>query len=191
MTISKSWRTTRLAANFRDKAVEYLKDAGDTAVSRSSFRNAVHHFEHALEALRHLPNAPDNVRRGIDLRIEIRSALSCVRATSERGFDFLKEGSRGSEGARRSRAVRQVVHMHDRPLESRWQLRTSCGRPGKQALKYIVGQSNIDSNIVAHNWLGVISTTIWANLSRQLTNLIRRFRLYQRLGTLIFLALTE
>ena len=26
---------------------------------------------------------------------------------------------------------------------------------GKQALKYIVGQRNIDSNIVAHNWLGV------------------------------------
>src|SRR4030095_14442163 len=27
--------------------------------------------------------------------------------------------------------------------------------PAKEALKYIVGQRNIDSNIVAHNWLGV------------------------------------
>src|SRR5262249_53197457 len=61
-----------LCGEIWDKAVLYLREAGTKALARSSFRNAVHHFERALEALRHLPESPDNVRQGIDLRIEIR-----------------------------------------------------------------------------------------------------------------------
>ena len=75
MTMWKSSLTTPLAGELWDKAVDYLKDAGDTAISRSSFRNAVLYFERALEALRHLPESPDNLRRGIDLRFDARNAL--------------------------------------------------------------------------------------------------------------------
>ena len=65
-----------------DKAVNYLKEAGDTALSRSSFRNAVLHFERALEALRHLPESSVNLTRGIDLRFDARNALFCSTSSS-------------------------------------------------------------------------------------------------------------
>ena len=136
-----------------DKAVEYLKDAGDTAVSRSSFRNAVHHFEHALEALRHLPKSPDNVRRGIDLRIEIRSALF-VFNDFKRGFEFLEEAIEAAKALDDHERLGKLFTC----MTAHWNLDGNSEQAvvaGKQALKYIVGQSNIDSNIVAHNWLGV------------------------------------
>jgi tetratricopeptide (TPR) repeat protein len=136
-----------------DKAAGYLKDAGDTAVSRSSFRNAVLYFERALEALRHLPESPDNVRRGIDLRIEIRSALF-VFNEFKRGFKFLEEAIEAA----------QVLNDYERLgklytcMTAHWNLEGNSEQAvitGKQALKYIARRSNIDSNIVAHNWLGV------------------------------------
>ena len=136
-----------------DKAVFYLKEAGAKAVSRSSFRNAVLHFERALEALRHLPESPDNVRRGIDLRIDIRSALF-VFNDFQRGFEFLEEAIEAAK----------ALNDHDRLgklftfMTAHWNLAGNSEQAvitGKEALKYIVGQRNIDSNIVAHNWLGV------------------------------------
>jgi predicted ATPase len=53
-----------------DKAVVYLTEAGAKAVSQSSFRNAMLRFEQALEALQHISESPDTLRRGVDLRIE-------------------------------------------------------------------------------------------------------------------------
>jgi hypothetical protein len=43
-----------------------------------------------LEALRQLPESPDNIRQGIDLRIEIRSALFVFNEL-KRGFEYLEE----------------------------------------------------------------------------------------------------
>ncbi len=59
-----------------DKAVTYCREAGNRAFVRSAHRAAVAHFEEALEALRRLPESRANTERAIDIRIELRSALT-------------------------------------------------------------------------------------------------------------------
>jgi class 3 adenylate cyclase/tetratricopeptide (TPR) repeat protein len=58
-----------------DKAGVYLRQAGVKAAARSAHREAVGHFEQALEALRHLPESRDTRERAFDLHLELRSAL--------------------------------------------------------------------------------------------------------------------
>jgi tetratricopeptide (TPR) repeat protein len=136
-----------------DKAVVYLKDAGNTALSRSSFRNAMIHFEHALAALRHLPKSPDNVRRGIDLRIEIRNALFVFKDFG-RAFEFLEEAIEAATGLDDHERLGKLFTC----MTAHWNLQGNSEQAvttGKQALKYCIGHRNIDTMVVAHNWLGV------------------------------------
>jgi DNA-binding NtrC family response regulator/tetratricopeptide (TPR) repeat protein len=57
------------------KAVDYLHRAARKALSQSAFRQAVASLERAVEALSHLPETPDTLERGIDLRLDLRTAL--------------------------------------------------------------------------------------------------------------------
>jgi predicted ATPase/class 3 adenylate cyclase len=59
-----------------DKAVVYLQQAGAKAHGRSANREAVASFEQALEALAHLPETRDRREQAIDLRLNLRSALT-------------------------------------------------------------------------------------------------------------------
>jgi class 3 adenylate cyclase/tetratricopeptide (TPR) repeat protein len=136
-----------------DKAVGYLKEAGDTAVSRSSFGNAVIHFERALEALQRLPESADNLRRGIDLRFDIRNALFLLN-DFKRGFEYLEE----------AKETARTLNDHERLgklftwMTSYWNLMGKSEQAviaGRQALEHTVGPKNIESNIVAHYFLGV------------------------------------
>src|SRR5262245_29377430 len=142
-----------LCGEIWDKAVLYLREAGAKALSRSSFRNAVLHFERALEALRRLPESPDNVRQGIDLRIEIRSALF-VFNEFKRGLEFLEEAIEAAKALNDHERLGKLLTF----MTAHWNLAGNSEQAvitGQEALKYIVAERNIDSNIVAHNWLGV------------------------------------
>lgn len=57
------------------KAVEYLKAAGEQALSRSASRHALHCFEQATEVLTQWRDAVAKTEAEIDLRLEIRNAL--------------------------------------------------------------------------------------------------------------------
>jgi tetratricopeptide (TPR) repeat protein len=59
-----------------DKAVLYLRRAGAKATARSAYREAVSFFEQALEALCHLPESRDTTAVAIDIRLELRTALT-------------------------------------------------------------------------------------------------------------------
>ena len=59
-----------------DKAVAYLRQAGAKAIGHSAYREAVTFFEQALEALQHLPDNSHTREQNIDLRLDMRSALS-------------------------------------------------------------------------------------------------------------------
>jgi class 3 adenylate cyclase/tetratricopeptide (TPR) repeat protein len=136
-----------------DKAVGYLKDAGDMAVSRSSFRNSVLHYERALEALQRLPESSDKLRRGIDLRFDARNALFVLN-DFKRGFEHLEEAKKSA----------MILHDEERLgklltwMTAHWNLAGNSEQAvitGKQALEHTSRSKNIESNIVAHNWLGV------------------------------------
>jgi tetratricopeptide (TPR) repeat protein len=58
-----------------DKALAYCRQAGEKALARSAYREAVGSFEQALSALPHLPETRATREQAIDLRLALRSAL--------------------------------------------------------------------------------------------------------------------
>jgi class 3 adenylate cyclase/tetratricopeptide (TPR) repeat protein len=58
-----------------DKAVGYLRQAGDKALSRSASREAADWFAQALDASSHLPDDSNTLRLAVDLRLGLRAAL--------------------------------------------------------------------------------------------------------------------
>ena len=57
------------------KALVYCRQAGEKAMARSAYREAMGYFEQALSALPHLPETRDTREQAIDLRLALRSAL--------------------------------------------------------------------------------------------------------------------
>jgi predicted ATPase len=58
-----------------DKALVHCRQAGEKALARSAYREAVGYFEQALSVLSHLPETRDTREQAIDLRFALRSAL--------------------------------------------------------------------------------------------------------------------
>jgi tetratricopeptide (TPR) repeat protein len=57
------------------KALAYFRQAGEKALARSAYREAVGYFEEALSARQHLPEQRDTREQAIDLRLALGSAL--------------------------------------------------------------------------------------------------------------------
>ena len=58
-----------------DKALVYFRQAGEKAMARSAYREAVGYFEQALSVLSHLPEQRATREQAIDLRLALRTAL--------------------------------------------------------------------------------------------------------------------
>jgi tetratricopeptide (TPR) repeat protein len=58
-----------------EKAVAYCRQAGAKAIARTAHREAAAWLEQALAALRHLPTERETMEQGIDLRLDLRTAL--------------------------------------------------------------------------------------------------------------------
>ena len=58
-----------------NQAMTYCRQAGEQALARSAYREAVAAFEQALEAVQHLPESRDTLVQAIDLRLALRTAL--------------------------------------------------------------------------------------------------------------------
>src|SRR5262249_15372746 len=57
------------------KALAYFRQAGEKAMARSAYREAVRYFEQALSALSNLPEQRDTHEQAVDLRLALRSVL--------------------------------------------------------------------------------------------------------------------
>jgi tetratricopeptide (TPR) repeat protein len=75
------------------KAVTYLRQAGATAVARSSNREALAYFEQAMAALGHLPETRETLEQAFDLRLDLRNSLHTL-AAFERVEGYLHEAER-------------------------------------------------------------------------------------------------
>jgi class 3 adenylate cyclase len=73
-----------------EKALIYCRQAGEKALERSAYRDAVGYFEQALTALPHLPEQREMHEQAIDLRLALRSALF-PSGDSERILGYLHE----------------------------------------------------------------------------------------------------
>jgi predicted ATPase len=58
-----------------DKALAYVRQAGEKALARSAYREAVGYFEQALKVLSHLPEIRATREQAIDLQLTLRNAL--------------------------------------------------------------------------------------------------------------------
>jgi class 3 adenylate cyclase/tetratricopeptide (TPR) repeat protein len=61
-----------------DKARTYCRQAGEKAMARSAHREAAGYFAQALAALAHLPDSRTATEQAIDLRLDLRAALSIL-----------------------------------------------------------------------------------------------------------------
>jgi tetratricopeptide (TPR) repeat protein len=73
-----------------DKALGYFRQAGEKAMMRSAYREAVGYFEQALSALAQLPQERDTREQAIDLRFALRWALTPL-GDLERVLVYLRE----------------------------------------------------------------------------------------------------
>jgi class 3 adenylate cyclase/tetratricopeptide (TPR) repeat protein len=58
-----------------DKALAYFRQAGEKALTRSAYREAVGYFEQALSALPHVPETRATREQAIDLRLALHTAI--------------------------------------------------------------------------------------------------------------------
>jgi class 3 adenylate cyclase/predicted ATPase/ribosomal protein L40E len=62
-----------------EKAVTYLREAGTKAAARSAFAEAVAYFQHALEAISHMPESRKTLEEAIEIRIGLGPALIAMK----------------------------------------------------------------------------------------------------------------
>jgi class 3 adenylate cyclase len=101
-----------------DKAVLYLKQAGDKALARSAIQEAVGYFDQALSALRQLPRTAEHLVQEIDLRLELRNALHPL-GEHDRVFEILREAQALAEAASDSRRLGRVFSLLAQSLRLR------------------------------------------------------------------------
>ena len=90
-----------------DKALFYYRQAGDKAMARSAFREAVACFEQALTAVPHLPEQRHTQEQAIDLRVRPGEGAP---ATGEFGrrFAYLREAETLAEALGDQRRLGQI-----------------------------------------------------------------------------------
>jgi transcriptional regulator with AAA-type ATPase domain/tetratricopeptide (TPR) repeat protein len=66
-----------------EKAVSYLRRAGERALTSSANREAAEFFRQALQALSHLPQTPSTLEQAIDIRLNLRDALWALAEVSK------------------------------------------------------------------------------------------------------------
>jgi predicted ATPase len=75
-----------------EPAIAYLQKAGAQAIDRSAYLEAISHLTKALELLPAIPSRPERIRRELDLRLALGTALMATRgyAGPEVGNTYLR-----------------------------------------------------------------------------------------------------
>jgi class 3 adenylate cyclase/tetratricopeptide (TPR) repeat protein len=106
-----------LRGELRDKAVDYLRQAGGKAAARSVLQNARARFEQALRVLDPLPESQATLEQGFEIRLELRPVLNLlgeVRRTLERLREAETLAEKLNDDRRRGRvfAFMTTTHSH-------------------------------------------------------------------------------
>ena len=99
----------------REKAVNYCRQAGLKAMSRSALRDARASLEQALSALERLPESTATLEQGFDIRLELRPVLvqlGDVRQTRQRLGEAAGLAERLNDDRRRGEACGFLANIH-------------------------------------------------------------------------------
>ncbi|OGG52301.1 MAG: hypothetical protein A3F84_23365 [Candidatus Handelsmanbacteria bacterium RIFCSPLOWO2_12_FULL_64_10] len=66
-------------AGLSEQAVPCWQRAGERAVQRSAYLEAIHHLQKGLELLKTLPDSPEHIQRELDLQIALGPALIAIK----------------------------------------------------------------------------------------------------------------
>ena len=137
-----------------EKAVAYCRQAGDKALARSAYREAVGYFEQALRALSHLPEQRDTLEQAIDLRLALRSALGPVSYDFRRILALLREAeslATALDDPRRLAQVSRFLSRHFHLMGAHDQAITAA----KRALAFATAGGDAVPQALANDRLGL------------------------------------
>jgi tetratricopeptide (TPR) repeat protein len=138
-----------------DKAVKYLRQAGQRAFARSANAEAARWWEQALNAAEHLPEGKDRTVQLIDIRLELRGPLIAL-AKMPQCIELIKSAQDLAEKARdRLRFARALAHeVHVRYLTCEFDKALDAG---KRAIDISGKDGFTDVHVVASVFLPTIS----------------------------------
>jgi len=132
-----------------EKALVYLWQAGEKALSRSAHREAVVYFEQALSALPYLPEQHDTRAQAIDLRLALRTALRPL-GDNERILATLREAESCAMALDDPRRLGQVsvflavqfrmMGMYDQAIAAAQRARALATASGEVVLQALANQ---------------------------------------------------
>src|SRR4029453_6862901 len=136
-----------------EKALAYFRQAGEKALARSAYREAVGYFEQGLRALRHLPERRDTREQAIDLRLALRTAL---HPSGDSGgiLAYLREAealAAALDDSRRLGQVSMFLSQHFYVMGAQEQAIAS----GQRALALATASEDIVLHALANRYLGV------------------------------------
>jgi transcriptional regulator with AAA-type ATPase domain/tetratricopeptide (TPR) repeat protein/class 3 adenylate cyclase len=134
-----------------DKALVYYRQAGDKAMIRSAYREAVACFEQALTALRHLPEQRHTQEQAIDLCDDLSNALQALGAFGQR-FPYLRQAETLAEALGDQRRLWRIcTHMtHAFWTTGDYENALTCGQRALAAAEDAVQQARV------HGFLGTV-----------------------------------
>src|SRR5262245_21625664 len=140
------------AGELWDRAVVYLHRGGVRSLAHFAGREAMAYLEQALMALRYLPETPDTMRLGVDIRLELRNALLPYGQQQEI-FVHLGEARRLGEALqdapRLGRVLAFLTHHCSNVGEADLAIEA-----GRQALDIAERAGDLDLQIVANFSMG-------------------------------------
>jgi DNA-binding NtrC family response regulator/tetratricopeptide (TPR) repeat protein len=153
-----------------DKTVAYMRQSGAKALAASAYREAVTCFEHALDALAHIPENRATLEQSIDLRFELRTALTPL-GDRARIFEHLSRAeavAKALDDARRMGRVAayltdyfRLTGVHEAARES-----------GRRALALADALGDFPLQVAANTYLGQVHNDL--GRYREGTEFLRR-----------------
>jgi class 3 adenylate cyclase/tetratricopeptide (TPR) repeat protein len=138
----------------REKAVEYLRQAGQKASARSAASDARVWFEQALVVLEGLPEAKATLEPNFEIRLELRHVLVLLGEV-RRGLDHLREAEalaeRLNDDHRRGRVCAALIHLHTMLGELDEALVA-----GNRALEFVARLGDLKLRIQATSYLALV-----------------------------------
>lgn len=79
-------------ASLYEPAINYWHRAATMAADRSAYREAVNRFQHALNIMKRLPERPDTLETGIDIRLQLRNSFVPLGEAGN-ALEFVREAA--------------------------------------------------------------------------------------------------
>ena len=143
-----------------DRALVYLRIAGRQAFGHSAYRLAATWFEQALEVLARLPASHAHAEDAIDVRLDLRYALSPLGQFS-RMLECLREAEKIAlelgDDRRLGRIASYLANYHQVMGDNK-----AAIRHGERALQVALKQDDLATQVVARSYLSLASQTLGA-----------------------------